>query len=465
MATSTATRGQWGSRMGFIMAATGSAVGLGNIWKFPYITGQNGGGLFVVIYLAAIALVGLPIMIAEIMIGRAAQASPVGAFEGLSKPGSPWSLIGYLGVATSTIVLSYYSIVAGWSLHYAWLSLTGGLSGLDVDAIGNTFGTVHASPGINIGWHFVFIAITSSVVAGGVSGGIERASKILMPALFLLMSVLLFDAFSQPGFWPAVKFVFQPDASEISAAAVLEAVGHSFFTLSLGMGAMLTYGSYLPKDTDIVKTSALISVLDTVIALVACLVLFPVIFTFGMQPQAGPGLVFKSIPIALSQVTGGRFLSIAFFFLLFFAALSSAIAMLEVAASTLIDRRGWTRKRTCAVMAGVTFVLGIPSALSGAGGFFEVGMEKTFGRSFFDLFDYLATNWALPLSAFFMAIFVGWVIPAERRRAEFADTNAGRVIYTVWLTTLRYVCPVAIFVLFLFATGILPETWLGKAPE
>ena len=330
-------RGQWGSRLGFVLAAAGSAVGLGNIWKFPYITGENGGGLFVAIYLVCILLVGAPIMVAEILLGRATQQSPVKAFEAVSGRGTMWQLVGLMGVITGFVILSYYSVVAGWSLHYVMLSVLGTFNGMEAEAIGQVFNDVYASPGINLGWHVVFMIVTVGIVYTGVGKGIEAAAKILMPALFVLMGVLLVDAFFQPGFGAAFDFLFKPHTDKLTAAGVLEALGHSFFTLSLGMGAMLTYGSYLQKSDDALAASGLITLLDTGVAIVACLILFPITFSFGMEAQAGPGLVFVSIPAALSKMTGGQLLSVAFFFMLFFAALSSGISLLEVVVSTIID--------------------------------------------------------------------------------------------------------------------------------
>ena len=450
-----AERGHWGSKVGFILAASGSAVGLGNIWKFPYITGVNGGGAFVLIYLVCIALVGLPVMTAEILLGRATQTSPVGAFRKLSSSGSGWVAFGWLGVAGSFVILSYYSIVAGWALHYSYLSLTGQIVGLGPDGVGPAFDALFASNGLNLFWHFVFMALTVGVVIGGVSKGLERWARILMPALFGLMLILLVNSFTLDGFSRALDFVFGFHTEQLTAAGVLEALGHAFFTLSLGMGAMLTYGSYLHKKDDIMSASITISVLDTVIALTASMVLFPIIFTYGMEPGAGPGLVFVSVPIAMSQMAGGTFVSFAFFALLVFAALSSSISMLEVITSYMIDEWKWLRSRATLVSAGIIAVIGIPSALSGGTRLFGDSFADVFGRNWFDTFDYLASNWILPLGGLGIALFTAWRVDDAIRHREFLEGTNLALFYKGWLFLLKYVVPVAISLVFLRAIGII----------
>lgn len=449
-------RGKWGSRLGFILAAAGSAVGLGNIWKFPYITGHNGGGLFVLIYLVCIGAVGLPIMIGEVMIGRATSKSPVPAFAELSGDKLAWKLVGWMGVVAGFVILSYYSVVAGWAMHYTYLSAKGTFTSMPAADVGALFGAVYANPTVNILWHTVFMLITIGIVAQGVSGGIEKASKILMPVLFVLLGGLMLDAMTQKGFGDAVDFLFKPHSDKLSAAGVLEALGHSFFTLSLGMGAMLTYGSYLSRDSDMVKASLAISLLDTAVALMACLVLFPIIFTFGMEPSAGPGLVFVSIPTSLAQMTGGVVLSVMFFSLLVFAALTSAISLLEVVVSTLIDQLGVSRRMAALGMGGAIYVFGIPSALSGSTALFGETWAGIFGgKNWFDTFDYLASNWFLPLGGLLIAVYVGWFMDGERREREFKDGTTFGAHYPIWLFFIRFVCPIAITVLFLYSVKII----------
>lgn len=457
-------RAHWGSRVGFILAAAGSAIGLGNIWKFPYITGENGGGLFVLIYLVCIAVIGLPIMMAEIFIGRTAQNSPVGAFRKLSRPGSPWLGVGWLGVATAFVILSYYSVVAGWALHYVFLSVKGGFAGMSADEVGNLFGEVFADKEINLFWHILFMFITMGIVIGGVKKGVERWSRILMPLLFIMMLVLLFQAIRMDGFSKAVSFIFSPNTDNFRwGPSTLEALGHAFFTLSLGMGAMLTYGSYLKTDDDLVTTSITVTVLDTVIALMACLVMFPIIFSFGMEPTKTVGLVFISLPVAFAQMPGGAIWATVFFGLLTFAALTSAISLLEVAVSYFIDERRWSRPAATMLCGFIILLLGIPSALSGGtdlfGAKFESLTANVFGegqgKNWFDSLDYLATNWMLPLGGLGIALFVSWRVGGSAREQGFkAGTKFGK-LYWGWVFLLRYIVPLGVIAVFLYSIGVI----------
>ena len=450
-----ADRGHWGSRAGFILAAAGSAIGLGNIWKFPYITGANGGGIFVLVYLACVLFVGLPVMTAEILIGRATQKSPVGAMRLLAGRRSSWTAFGWLGIASSFVILSYYSIVAGWALDYTYLSLTGKIVGLGPEGVQSVFGRLYASPARNLFWHAIFMGLTIAVVLGGVARGVERWSRILMPTLLVMLLVLLIHSFTLSGFKQGFGFVFGLHTERFTAAGALEALGHAFFTLSLGMGAMLTYGSYLRREDDVVAASIMISGLDTLIALIASLVLFPIIFSFGMEPGAGPGLVFISIPIALSQMPGGTFLSILFFGLLVFAALTSAISMLEVVTSYLIDERNWIRRRATLVSGALIALVGIPSALSGGTEIFGSGFASVFGKNWFDSFDYLASNWMLPLGGLGISVFTAWRMNEALRHDDFLSGTKLAAFYKGWLLLLKYVVPVAIVLVFLHAVGLI----------
>ena len=456
-----AKRGTFGTRLGFILAAAGSAVGLGNVWKFPYITGENGGGLFVLIYLVCIAVIGFPVMLAEMILGRHAGAAPIGAFS-TSKKGarSAWRLVGFMGVIAGFVILSYYSVVAGWTMNYTLMSASRVFVGKSPEEIGAAFGILYGAGDINLFWHFIFMVITVGIVAGGVQRGIEASARILMPALLVMMLVLVAQAAMSPGFGKALDFVFSPHADKLHPAGVLEALGHSFFTLSVGMGAMLTYGSYLHKKTDIVGSAALVSGLDTMVALLACLVLFPITFSFGMEAKAGPGLVFTNMPIAFSQMKGGMPLSILFFALLFFAALTSAVSLLEVVASTLIDQLGWSRRKSVLSCGAAIFVFGIPSALSGTSRIFSK-WNSLHGKNFFDSMDYLASNWLLPLGGLFVSLYVGWAMPEKARKEEFVRGSRWAKFYPVWLLFLRFLVPGAILLLFLFSVEILPKAWLG----
>lgn len=457
-------RAQWGSRLGFVLAAAGSAVGLGNIWKFPYITGANGGGWFVLIYLLCIALVGLPIMMAEIFIGRSAQRSPVGAFRALSKPRSPWMGIGWLGVAAGFVILSYYSVVAGWAMHYTWLSVTNSLKGHSAEEINAMFGSLYASPGANLFWHTLFMVLTMAIVIGGIQKGLERWSRILMPVLFIMLLVLLVQAMRMAEFKRALEFVFAPNADNLTRAGVLEALGHAFFTLSLGMGAMITYGSYLKRNDDLVATSVMVGVLDTLIALIACMVLFPITFSYGMEPSKTVGLVFINMPLAFAQMPGGAIWATLFFLLLVFAALTSGISLLEVTVSYFIDERGWSRTLATFVCGTAILLLGVPSALSGGTAMFgenfmsftsHLGLAEGKGMNWFDFFDYLASNWMLPLGGLGIATFVAWRVGGHAREQGFKTGTAFGKMYWGWVFLLRFVVPIGVILVFLHAVGVL----------
>ncbi len=449
----TSHRGAWASKTGFVLAAAGSAVGLGNIWRFPYITGENGGGLFVLLYLGCIAVVGLPIMVGEILIGRAAQQSTVTAFKTLDGPRTPWKALGGLGVVVAYLVLSFYAVVAGWAMYYTVLSARGALAGRSPDEIGATFAATHASTPLNLWWTAAFMALTVAVVWRGVREGLERWSRILMPGLLLLLLVLLVRASTLDGFGRAFGFVFGLHADQLTGGGVIEALGHSFFTLSLGMGGLLTYGSYLSKDADVPGMSLSIAGLDTMIALLACLVIFPITFSHGLEPTQGPGLIFASVPIAFAQMPAGALLSTVFFALLVVAALTSAISLLEVATAYWIDERGWSRGRATVFAGAGIAALAIPSALSGSTALFGERMAAAVGSNWFDLVANLASNWSLPLGGMGMALYVAWKMPAELRRAEFTSGSRWAGFYAGWLVVLRYVVPLAIALVFLRAVG------------
>ncbi len=450
-------RGNWSSKFGFILAATGSAVGLGNIWKFPYITGENGGGIFVLIYLVSVALVGIPIMISEVVIGRASQKSPVGAFSFLAGENSSWKIVGMLGVASGFIILSYYSVVAGWALNYTFMSLTNFFDGKTAEQISGTFNTLYSSAGINLFWHFIFMILTATVVVAGVKKGIERWNRILMPILILMFIIFAIFSIFLSGWKEAVEFIFYPHLDKLKPSGVLEALGHAFFTLSLGMGAMLTYGSYLDKKTNIPQAAIYVSLLDTGVALLACMVMFPIIFTYGFDPQAGPGLVFQTFPVIFGEIgRAGMLLSFTLFILLVFAALSSAVSLLEVVTSYFIDEKGWDRKKATLITAGAVFLFGIPSALSGTGLLFPE-WQSMYGKNFFDTFDYLASNWMLPLGGLFISIYVGWAMDPALRKAEFETGGnfSQSWYYKTWLFFLKFVAPLAVIAVILQRVGII----------
>ncbi|WP_432822212.1 sodium-dependent transporter [Trichloromonas sp.] len=459
MANGTQPRAQWASRLGFILAAAGSAVGLGNIWKFPYIAGENGGGAFVLVYLVCIAVVGLPIMMAELMIGRHTQRDAVGAFYHLAGKRSFWPSAGWISVGAAFIICSYYSVVAGWTLDYVFRAVTGSFTGQPAEAIEGMFGSLVGDGTRQLIWHFIFVALCLGIVIGGVQKGIERWSKILMPILFCLLFLLFMNGMLSKGAWDGISFMFSPDFSKLTAGSVLEALGHAFFTLSLGMAAMITYGSYLDPKEDLLGASVRVVFLDTLIALMAGLAIFSVVFSVGMEPAAGPGLVFKTIPVVFSQLPGGYVLAIIFFLLLSFAALTSNISLLESQVAFLIDEKGWSRKRATTFLAGLAFVVGIPTALSynALSGWTPIG-----DLTFFDSADMIASNYLLPISGLLIAIYVGWFWSGSEEKEELIAGGTGWV-YPAWHFLIRYVSPLAVATVLYFKmkeTGLF--TWLAS---
>ncbi len=459
-----ANRGQWSSRVGFILAAAGSAVGLGNIWKFPYITGENGGGVFVLIYIFCVAVVGIPIMISELILGRSTQKSPVGAFAALAGKESGWKIVGVLGVLSGFVILSYYSVIAGWALNYSFMSLTNFFEGKNAEQIGAVFDTLYASGGINLFWHSLFMILTITVVVAGVQKGIEKWNRVLMPVLILIFIILAIFSIFLSGWGEAMDFIFFPHFDRLKPSGVLEALGHAFFTLSLGMGAMLTYGSYLDKQISIPKAGILVSILDTGVALLACMVMFPIVFSYGFDPQAGPGLAFKTFPIIFAEIgRAGMLLSLVFFILLVFAALSSAVSLLEVVTSYFIDEKGWDRKRATLITGAAIFLFGVPSALAGSGWLFPE-WHSMYGKNFFDTFDYLASNWMLPLGGLFISIYVGWAMDPALRKSEFeSGGNFTKTwYYKLWLYFLKFAAPIAVILIILQRVGIIDIDLLIK---
>jgi len=446
-------RGQWSGKLGFIMAATGSAIGLGNLWKFPYITHENNGGAFVLVYIACVILIGVPIMMAELLIGRKTQLSPVGAFRVMAKgkPGNNlWQGVGFLGVLAGFTILSYYSVVAGWTIHYTWLALSGKLSQLavDPDALGAYFGNDFlANGGQQVFYHVLFMGLTIGSVYFGVKRGIERVTKILMPTLFLILLVLLVYSSTTSGFGEALRFLFRPDFSTLTKGAILEALGHAFFTLSLGMGAMLTYGSYIGRDISLPKAALQISALDTLIALIACVIMFSIINTSGIEVKKSATILFTTIPTVLVKLPGAGLLNALFYILIGFAALTSTISLLEVVSSYAIDELGWTRPRATLTMGLVITVFGVLNALS-LGGNSTLSSINLIGRQstagVFGTMDYLASNWFLPVGGFLIALFTGWLLSPKLTRDELEEGHGVMKTFPGWLFLIRFAAPLAV---------------------
>ncbi len=450
-------RALWASRLGFVLAAAGSAVGLGNIWKFPYIAGLNGGGAFVLVYLLCIALVGLPILMAELMIGRHTRRDAVGAFIALEGRKSFWTCTGWISVTAAFIILSYYSVVAGWTLDYIYRAVAGSFSGQSPEAVEGLFGRLIADGPRQLFWHLLFMLLCLAIVIGGVQKGIERWSKILMPLLLFLLVLLFVNGMLSDGAREGLIFMFRPDFARLTPASVLEALGHAFFSLSLGMAAMITYGSYLSREENLFSAGLRVALLDTGIALMAGLAIFPIVFAVGLEPAAGPGLIFQTIPVVFSRLPGGYLLAIVFFLLLAFAALTSAISLLEAQVAYLIDEKGWGRKRASGFFAGLAFLVGIPTALS----YNLLADWQIIGSlNFFDSLDLIASNYLLPVGGLLVALYVGWMWKGSEEKAELLSGGAGPV-YPVWHFLIRYVAPLAVAVILYFKleeTGLV--AWL-----
>ncbi|PIQ97848.1 MAG: sodium-dependent transporter [Nitrospinae bacterium CG11_big_fil_rev_8_21_14_0_20_56_8] len=438
-------RGFWTSRLGFILAASGSAIGLGNVWKFPYITGQNGGGAFVLVYLVCILIVGLPIMLAEFTLGRRTNLNPVGAFRELS-PKTPWVVIGFMGVLAGFLILSFYAVVGGWTLAYIVKSFSSAAVHFkSPQEAGEFFGQFIAEPEEVTFYHAVFLVMCVGIVIKGVHGGIEKACDILMPTLAAILLLLMVRSLTLEGAMEGVVFYLKPDFSKITPHVVLVALGQAFFSLSLGMGAMLTYGSYLPPEENLTSATVYVVIFDTLVALLMGMVIFPAVFAMGLEPAEGPSLVFSVLPTVFSSMPFGAVASFIFFVLLAIAALTSGISLLEVVVAYFIDQRGWTRKKAVLVMGGVIFLLGVPSGLS----FGVLADFKPGGMTFFDHVDNLASNYLLPAGGMLTAIYVGFVWGPEAAQAEIERHETTFHWARAWAFLIRYVTPVAVLFVFL----------------
>lgn len=443
-------RGAWSTRAGFILAAAGSAIGLGNIWRFPYVTGQNGGAVFVIIYVIFVILIGLPVMIAELSIGRRTQLNPVGAFRKLA-PGSPWVALGMLGVATGIGILSYYSVIAGWTLGYFVKTLSGDFSKQITSEISTqTFNSFVCDPVAAIGFLCFFLILTAAVVMGGIAKGIERWAKILMPALFILLILLTIRAITLPNAGEGLAFYLKPDFSKITAKTIGMALGQALFSLSLGMGAMLTYGSYIAKRDNIIISAGYVCLFDTFIAIIAGLMTFPALFAMGLRPDAnGPGLVFVLLPTIFAKMPGGFIFGAGFFLLLTLAALTSTISLLEVAVSYIVDEWKWKRLVAVVVMSVLAFIIGIPSALS-QGASQWLSALPVVHLSFLDLANVLLGNYALTIGAFFIAVFVAYKWGVKSVIAEIESEHNIFHYRRLWSFLIRFICPVAILIIFVY---------------
>lgn len=436
-------RAQWSGKLAFILAASGSAIGLGNIWKFPYIAGVNGGGAFVLVYLVCVGLVGIPIMLSELYIGQTAQKNAVESFEALDKKNTPWRLPGWMGLLSAFLILSFYSVVGGWILDFEFKSVTSQLLSQDEGAIKAVLTELFQNPLRQVFWHTLFMVLTCSIVLMGVKKGLERWNKILMPTLLAILVLLLVRVMFTDGFSKALSFLFALNFENLNAESVLEAVGHSFFTLSLGMGAILTYGSYLSKKESLQRITLAVAIMDTVIALVAGLVIFSIVFTFDLEPNGGPGLIFSTLPVLFAKMPGGYFISSAFFLLVAFAAFTSSVSILEVTVAYWVEKHDVDRKKATIAISVVIYLVGLLSVFSTN----ILGDFKVLGYTFFDLFDKLTTNFLLPIGGMLISMFFGWKLG---EKAALVICHKKNMRYHLLMFTTRYLAPLAVGIIVLW---------------
>ena len=435
-------REQWSSRTGFILAAIGGAVGLGNIWKFPYITGSSGGGAFVIIYLFAVALVAIPILIAELMLGRCGGQSPPTAMLINAENESRsrwWSGVGWIGAGAGFLIVSFYSVIGGWVLDYMFASVTSGFSGIESGEAHARFADMLSSPLRLMLWFTVFLGVTGLIVSTGLRNGIERATGILMPALFLMLLALTVYSAVAGDMAAGIRFLFAVDFGKINPNIMLLAVGHAFFSIGVSMGLMMAYGAYLPQNVSIPRTAVIIAGADTFVAIVAGLAIFPLVFANGLAPGEGPGLIFVTLPIAFGNMPAGSLFGALFFLLLLFAAITSSIAIIEPAVARVEEHGSINRKASAAIVTGCAWLLGIGSVLS-----FNIWAEfkPIAGKTFFDLMDYLTANLMMPIGGMLIAIFAGWYM----RRSTLADELriSNPLLFASWRFLIRIVAPLAI---------------------
>ncbi|MFB6341671.1 sodium-dependent transporter [Saccharicrinis sp. FJH62] len=444
-------RDLFGSKLGVIAAAAGSAVGLGNIWKFPYEAGQNGGGAFLLVYIGFILAIGLPIMISEFVIGRKSRANAAGAFKKLA-PGKPWFVVGWMGVAAAFMILAFYGVVAGWTLEYIKEAITNSFDGQSTQQLTDNFNAFMTNPVRPIIWQVIFMLLTGGIILGGVKNGIEKYTKILMPLLLIIIIVMGIKSLSLPGGGDGLKFLFSFQFEKINSSVLIEALGQAFFSLSLGMGAIITYGSYVDGRSNLTRTALQVTFVDTLIAVLAGVAIFPAVFAFGIEPSFGEGLVFVALPSIFEQMSGGYFWGILFFVLLAVAALTSTISLLEVIVAYLSEE--FKIKRKTATITGTLIVsfLGALCSLSlGAGSDIHI-----FGQNFFGLLNFTASNVLLPLGGMLIALFLGWQIKRNDTYEELSNGGTIKLrLFRVFLVIIKFIAPIAIAMVFLHEIGLL----------
>lgn len=448
-------RETFSSGLAVFFATLGSAVGLGNIWKFPYLTGQNGGGAFLLVYFLCILFVGLPIMLSEFYIGRKTRKNAVGALTQL-KPGTAWNKIGIMGVAASYLIMFFYSCVAGWVYFYLFKALKGDFVGVTMEAAKSQFGDVIMGPVSPIVWQVIVMTVVASILAMGVQKGIEKITKTLMPLLFVLIIACDIRALTLPGAWEGMQFLFHVDFGQLSAAAILTALGLAFFKLSLGMGTMITYGSYFTEDNNLFNTAVKVALSDTLVSLLAGIAIFPTVFSFGMEPGAGPGLLFMTIPLVFSQMPFGSVLLVAFFFLTSIAATTAMLSLVEVPVAYCAEEKGMSRKAAAIMNAVIIAAVGVLATLS-VDPSSLLGHVTIFGKGFFDLFDFISSNILLPLGGLLIALMVGYTMNKEDIKKELSNNGKLQMgfIVDMYFFILRYVSPALLIIVFLNSIGII----------
>ncbi|MBM6600117.1 sodium-dependent transporter [Priestia megaterium] len=440
---------QWTSKLGFILASAGSAIGIGAIWKLPYVAGTSGGGAFLLLFILFTAIIGLPLLLAEFVLGRHTQKEAIRAYDAVA-PGSLWKGIGYLGVITCFILLSFYSVVGGWILQYIFASVTGQLNG--VSDYGSLFNSTIANPTSAVISQFVFLLLTIVVVARGIQNGIEKANKILMPALFILFIIIIIRSLTLDGAMEGVSFFLYPDFSKLTSQTILFAMGQAFFSLSVGVSVMVTYSSYLSKQQNLPKSAISISALNILISLLAGLAIFPAVFSMGVKPTEGPGLLFIVLPSIFEQLPFGIVFQTFFLALFLFATLTSAFSMLEIIVASLAKGEQHKRIKLSWISGLLIFVVGIPSALS----YGLLSDVSIFGKSIFDAFDFLVSNILMPLGALLIAIFVPWKMKKDVLIEEFKHGSANvKRWFSLWLLAIRYIAPVLIIIVFINMLGFI----------
>ncbi len=443
--------GLWSSHWVFVLAATGAAVGLGNVWKFPYITGENGGGAFVILYLICIVIVGIPLMMAEVLLGRRGRQNPIAAVRTIALENNRshwWKIAGATGVIAGFLILSYYSVIAGWALSYVFRAMFGDFVDASATQITDMFNQFIASPWRLLLWHSIIVLTTGIVVARGVKRGIEEAILVMFPLMLLLLLVLVGYAVESGYFMQGVRFLFSPDFSKLSTEGVLDALGHAFFTLSLSTGGIMMYGAYLPQNASVIKASIAIAVADTGIALLAGLAIFPIVFANQLSPGAGPGLIFQTLPIAFAHMPYGSLFATLFFVMLVFAAFTSTVSLLEPPVAWFIERVKISRQQAALFVSIGVWLLGIITILS----FNKWQHIRVFGKDPFDLLDYITANIMLPLGGFLVALFTGWFLCREDALDELQLPD--RWLFAKWRFTIRYLTPVAILAVFFKVIGV-----------